>query len=102
MSTSSRCPILLSLFAVLSLYGCNRHSDQGGESSSSTHEVRSVEWYQNHPEDLKADEGKCAGEAPILNRDACQNVYSAETNLGVKEMEDAAHNNAARVPQNPK
>ena len=102
MTKRSRFPILLSVVAVLSVYGCNKHSDQGGGSGSSTQEVRSVEWYQSHPEDLKADEGKCASEAPTLTRNACQNVYSAETTLGVKEMEDAAHNNAARGPQKPK
>jgi hypothetical protein len=100
MTTTSRARVLATFLVVVGLYGCNKHDNRQG---GGTEVERSAEWYEAHLEVLKIDEGKCAGEAPTMTRDQCQNVYSAETNLGVKEMDDAAaRNNAAAAPPRQK
>jgi hypothetical protein len=88
--------IVATLLALSSLYGCNKHEDQRSAAPATD---RNTEWYESHPETLKADEAKCAGEAPSLSQDVCQKVFSAENSIGAKEMHDAAaRNNAASSP----
>jgi len=52
--------------------------------------VHSTAWYVGHPDILKQDEGRCAGDAATISRSACQNVDSADNQLGVIEMQKAA------------
>lgn len=81
------------LFAALALYGCGK---TGSHSNAPAQASRTAAWYESHPDVMKADEQKCAGDAASISRDQCQNVYAAENALGAKEMEDAAaRNNAA-------
>ena len=52
--------------------------------------VHSTAWYVGHPDVLKQDEGRCAGDAATISPSACQNVDSADNQLGVIEMQKAA------------
>lgn len=86
--------------AVFTLYGCGK---PGGHSSTPAQVNRTAEWYEAHPDALKADEQKCAGDAASISRDQCQNIFAAENALGAKEMEDAAaRNNALSAPSGKK
>lgn len=88
------------MLVALTLYGCGK---PGGHSNAPAQANRTAEWYESHPDALKADEQKCAGDAASIGRDQCQNIYAAENALGAKEMEDAAaRNNAASAPSSKK
>ena len=52
--------------------------------------VHNTSWYVGHPDILRQDEGRCAGDAATISRAACQNVASADNQLGISEMENAA------------
>jgi hypothetical protein len=52
--------------------------------------IHTADWYVGHPDVLKQDEGRCAGDAATISQAACQNVDSADNQLGVGEMEKAA------------
>jgi hypothetical protein len=52
--------------------------------------VHTADWYVGHPDVLKQDEGRCAGDAATISQAACQNVDSADNQLGVSEMQRAA------------
>lgn len=80
------------VLAAFTLYGCGKPT---GHSNGPTQANRTAAWYESHPDALKADEQKCAGDAASISRDECQNVYAAENALGAKEMEDAAARNGA-------
>lgn len=57
--------------------------------------VHTANWYVAHPEVLKEDEKRCAGDAATLTMAACQNVASADARLSVIEMQKAAAANAS-------
>lgn len=57
--------------------------------------VHTADWYVAHPQVLKEDEKRCAGNAASLSMAACQNVASADARLGVIEMQKAAAANAS-------
>ena len=98
--TKIRCFGLSALLAALALYGCGK---PGSHSNAPAQENRTAEWYESHPDAMKADEQKCAGDANSISRDQCQNVYAAENALGAKEMEDAAaRNGSAYTPSSKK
>lgn len=102
MKNTSRLCCGLAILGMVALYGCNKHDDRSG-AGTDLGTVHSAEWYEAHPDTLKGDEKRCAGDAQSISQNACQNVYSAESSLGVKEMKDAAdRNNAAPAPLKPK
>lgn len=99
MTKAKRIGICVAL-AAFTLYGCGK---PGGHSNAPPQANRTAEWYEAHPDALKADEQKCAGDAASISRDQCQNVFAAENALGAKEMEDAAaRNNALSAPSGKK
>lgn len=57
--------------------------------------VHTADWYVAHPDVLKEDEKKCAGDASVMPQAACQNVSSADARLTALEMQKAADENAA-------
>jgi hypothetical protein len=60
--------------------------------------VHTADWYVGHPSILKQDEGRCAGDAATISQAACQNVDSADNELGVDEMEKAAAQDSLSGP----
>lgn len=52
--------------------------------------VHSAAWYVAHPDVLHEDEKRCAGDATTMSLAACQNVASADAQLNVIEMRNAA------------
>jgi hypothetical protein len=52
--------------------------------------IHSAAWYVAHPEVLKVDEQRCAGDASAMTPAACQNVASADTQLAVADYAKAA------------
>jgi hypothetical protein len=87
---------------VMLLHGCDK-APKGAADTGGADLAHSTAWYQAHPDAVRADEKRCAGEAPSLSREACQNLYAAENALGVQEMQDAARRNnaAAQQPKSP-
>ena len=66
-----------------------------------TPEVHSAAWYLHHPDILKQDEQRCAGNAGTMTPAACQNVASADAELAGVDYENAvAAFNAPAGPQN--
>jgi len=53
-------------------------------------EAHSAAWYLRHPEVLKRDEQRCAGNAEIITPAACQNVASADAELAGADYANAA------------
>ena len=43
--------------------------------------IHSAEWYVAHPDVLKVDEQRCAGNAATIPQAACQNAASADAQL---------------------
>lgn len=60
--------------------------------------VHTADWYVAHPDVLKEDERKCAGDASVMPQAACQNVSSADARLTALEMQKAAPENAIPPP----
>jgi len=52
--------------------------------------THSAEWYVEHPDVLKVDERRCAGDASTMTPAACQNVASADTQLAGADYAKAA------------
>jgi len=52
--------------------------------------IHSAEWYVAHPDVLKVDERRCAGDASTMTPAACQNVASADTQLAGADYAKAA------------
>jgi hypothetical protein len=52
--------------------------------------VHTADWYVAHPDVLKQDEGRCAGDAATISQASCQNVASADNQIGIVEMQKAA------------
>jgi hypothetical protein len=62
--------------------------------------IHSAEWYVAHPDVLKVDEQRCAGDASAMTLAACQNVASADTQLAVADYAKAAATlNAGAAPK---
>ena len=53
-------------------------------------EVHSAAWYLRHPDILKQDERRCAGNAGMMTPAACQNVASADAQLASADYANAA------------
>lgn len=53
-------------------------------------EVHSAAWYVRHPDVLKQDERRCAGNAEMMTPAACQNVASADAQLAGADYANAA------------
>lgn len=52
--------------------------------------VHSAAWYVTHPDVLKADEQRCAGDAATMTQAACQNIASADAQLAGADYAKAA------------
>jgi hypothetical protein len=52
-------------------------------------EVHSAAWYVRHPDVLKQDEQRCAGNAGTMTPAACQNVASADAQLAGADYANA-------------
>lgn len=52
--------------------------------------IHSAEWYVAHPDVLKVDEQRCAGNAATIPQAACQNVASADAQLAGADYAKAA------------
>jgi hypothetical protein len=52
--------------------------------------VYTAAWYVAHPDMLKADEQRCAGDALNIPQAACQNVASADAQLSGEDYAKAA------------
>ena len=57
--------------------------------------VHTATWYVAHPDILRLDEKKCAGDAAEMPPTVCQNVAAADAQLSVLQMQKAAAENAA-------
>jgi hypothetical protein len=53
-------------------------------------EVHTANWYVAHPNVLKADEQRCAGDAARIPQVACQNAAAADAQLSAAEYANAA------------
>ena len=53
-------------------------------------EAHSAAWYVRHPDVLRQDERRCAGNAEMMTPAACQNVASADTQLAGTDYANAA------------
>lgn len=53
-------------------------------------QIHSAAWYVQHPEILKQDEQRCAGDAATLPQAACQNAASADAQLAGADYANAA------------
>jgi outer membrane biogenesis lipoprotein LolB len=91
MSKMNRALLILSLSVVAVLCGCSKEETHKNAAS----QVHDAAWYAEHPDDLRRDEKKCAGDAATMSRAACQNIYSAENAIEEKNMRDAATRNGA-------
>jgi hypothetical protein len=58
-------------------------------------EVHTANWYVAHPDILKQDEMRCAGDAATISQAACQNAYSADEQRTQTDMQKAAAENGA-------
>lgn len=66
-------------------------------------QIHSAAWYVKHPNILKQDEQRCAGDAATMTPAACQNVASADAQLaGADYATAAAAFNAPPPSQNSK
>jgi len=66
-------------------------------------QIHSAEWYVKHPNILKQDEQRCAGDAATMTPAGCQNVASADAQLaGADYATAAAAFNAPPPSQNSK
>jgi hypothetical protein len=95
------------LIAVLgggaSIIGLYHNPSATSSTSSSTDvlipmmsaEVHTASWYVAHPDILKQDEMRCAGDAATISRAACQNAYSADEQRTQIDMQKAAAENGA-------
>ena len=52
--------------------------------------VHSAAWYVAHPDVLKTDEQRCAGDAATMTQAACQNAASADAQLAGADYAKAA------------
>jgi len=68
------------------------------EAAPSQPIVHSAAWYVAHPAVLHVDERRCAGDAATISHAACQNVASADAQLNVIDMRNAATANEDASP----
>jgi hypothetical protein len=57
--------------------------------------IHTAAWYVAHPDVLKQDEARCAGDAATIPQAACQNADSADSTISEMQMENAAAQNGA-------
>jgi hypothetical protein len=57
--------------------------------------IHTAAWYVAHPDILKQDEARCAGDAATMPQAACQNADSADSTISEMQMENAAAQNGA-------
>ncbi|MDE8346828.1 MAG: hypothetical protein POH28_11760 [Acidocella sp.] len=66
-------------------------------------QIHSASWYVKHPDILKQDELRCAGDAATMTPASCQNVASADAQLASADYATAAAAfNATAAPPNSK
>jgi len=53
-------------------------------------EIHTAAWYVAHPDVLKVDEQRCAGDAATLPQAACQNIASADAQVAGADYAKAA------------
>ncbi len=63
--------------------------------------VHTAAWYVAHPNILKQDEQRCAGDAATIPRAACQNVASADAQIAAGVFAKAAAQNGAAGARPP-
>jgi hypothetical protein len=63
--------------------------------------AHTVAWYMAHPDILKRDEQRCAGDAATISQAACQNVASADAQVAAGDFAKAAVQNAAANAKTP-
>ncbi|WP_234729608.1 hypothetical protein [Acidocella facilis] len=67
--------------------------------------IHTAAWYVTHPDVLRQDEKRCADDAASISPAACQNAQSADLQLSINDMKNAAAENAAagnnRNPKSP-
>ena len=81
------------LYAVIDRNQSDRttvFSQAGVRQMIVTPEVHSAAWYLRHPDILKQDEQRCAGNAGMMTPAACQNVASADAQLAGADYANAA------------
>jgi hypothetical protein len=59
--------------------------------------IHTADWYVTHPDVLKQDEGRCAGDAGTISQASCQNVASADDQIGILEMHSAAAQDGSSI-----
>lgn len=86
--------------AILIIGHQGRRSDEIAmvRSSPPAQIIHTAAWYVAHPDILKQDEARCAGDAATLPQAACQNAYSADGTISESEMENAAIKNGSSRP----
>ena len=57
--------------------------------------VHTADWYVAHPDVLKEDDARCAGDAASIPQAACQNAATADQRLLASQLGQAAAANAA-------
>ncbi len=70
--------------------------------TSSIEHAHSASWYVAHPDTLKQDGHRCAGDATAISSAVCQNVASAESTIGAAEMKSVAAENATSATNSSK
>jgi hypothetical protein len=66
-------------------------------------QIHSASWYVKHPDILKQDEQRCAGDAATMTPASCQNAASADAQLaGADYATAAAAFDAPATPPNSK
>ena len=68
------------------------------EAAPATPVVHSAAWYVAHPDVFREDEKRCAGNATTMSVATCQNVASADAQLNLIEMRNAATANQDAAP----
>jgi hypothetical protein len=94
--------VLMLIAGGLVVYIRKRHADVAHpaalEAAPPAPVAHSAAWYVAHPDVLREDEKRCAGDAATMSPAACQNTASADAQLNVIEMQNAAAANADAAP----
>ena len=90
--------VLMLIGSGLAVYIRNRPADVAKsaalEAAPPPPIAHSAAWYVAHPDVLREDEKRCAGDAATILCAACQNIASADAQLNVIKMRNAAAANA--------
>ena len=63
--------------------------------------VHTTAWYVAHPDVLKADERRCAGDAASIPQAGCQNASAADAQLSAADYANAAASNGGAEQHPP-